>query len=410
MKWYFCWCQDTDFRADHNWKDLIRAAVESARRNTRLEPHLIYDGEPSAFTDELTTQGVKVIFHRLSFTASIISQHPDNPQWQAVARGAFLRFDIPVVADSTDEFVLYTDADVLFQHEPDFLGYVPPVLAAAPQFDRGSRSDMNSGVMLLNLRGLRAIRPQFMKFTTANLHLGLDQEVLRALLGRNYVLLPDVYNWKPYWGVNLEAPILHWHGPKPETVAGLLDGTVPRTHEAWMNLYERDRQAYAHYLALHRAYLAAYQARVQRTPTRPDNISRHKPATQSSHCRFSFAPTLEEDAAGGVNGVLDGARKFHTDMEDNPWWQVDLGGIATITEIHLHNTTDPLRERFRDFAIGVSIDGASWVELVEKRDGAVVEGPYVWNGPGTAWARFVRVTALGRTYLHLSQVEVFGRF
>ncbi len=146
------------------------------------------------------------------------------------------------------------------------------------------------------------------------------------------------------------------------------------------------------------------------TPTRPDNISRHKPAAQSSHCRFSFAPTLEEDAAGGVNGVLDGARKFHTDLEDNPWWQVDLGGIATITEIHIHNTTEPLRERFRDFALSVSIDGASWVALVEKHDGAVVEAPYVWNGPGAAWARFVRVTALGRAYLHLNQVEVFGRF
>jgi len=35
--------------------------------------------------------------------------------------------------------------------------------------------------------------------------------------------------------------------------------------------------------------------------------------------------------------------------------------------------------------------------------------PYIWNGPGTAWARFVRVTLLGHNYLHLAQVEVFGR-
>jgi glycosyltransferase involved in cell wall biosynthesis len=145
-------------------------------------------------------------------------------------------------------------------------------------------------------------------------------------------------------------------------------------------------------------------------PTRADNISRFKLATQSSHCSWSFAPTLEADAAGGVNGVLDGARHFHTDAEENPWWQVDLGAIATIAEIHVINTSDGMRGRFRDFALSVSIDGNSWVDVLEKRDGQVVEAPVVWAGPGTAWARYVRVTLLGRDFLHLNQVEVFGRF
>lgn len=147
---------------------------------------------------------------------------------------------------------------------------------------------------------------------------------------------------------------------------------------------------------------------LQQTPTRPDNISRGKRAMQSSHCEYSFAPTPEEDAARAVNGVLDGTRKFHTDLEDNPWWQVDLGGIATITEIHVHNTRDHVQDRFRDFSLSVSIDGSAWVELVEKRDGAPLAEPYVWAGPGAAWARYVRVTLLGRNFLHLDQVEVYG--
>lgn len=143
---------------------------------------------------------------------------------------------------------------------------------------------------------------------------------------------------------------------------------------------------------------------------RPDNISRGKAALQSSYCAHSFAQGAAADAAGGVNGVLDGARQFHTDIEDNPWWQVDLGGIATITEIHVINTTDQTRDRFRDFTLSVSIDGTAWVDLLEKRDGLPVEAPVVWAGPGTAWARFVRVTLLGRNFLHLNQVEVFGHF
>ncbi|MCB5943638.1 glycosyltransferase family 2 protein [Acidocella sp. KAb 2-4] len=145
------------------------------------------------------------------------------------------------------------------------------------------------------------------------------------------------------------------------------------------------------------------------TPTRPDNISRSKPATQSSHSSWSFGPTPEQDAAGAVNGVLDGARHFHTDREDDPWWRVDLGGLATITEIHIHNTTDHTAERFRDFRLEVSIDGEAWAALAEKRDGETLTAPFVWAGPGTAWARYVRVTLLGNNFLHLSQVEVFGK-
>ncbi len=179
---------------------------------------------------------------------------------------------------------------------------------------------------------------------------------------------------------------------------------------AWMNAVEDVSLAGVWADARARAAALGTGLAEQRiTAARQDNISRNKRASQSSHCAHSFAPTLEADAAGGVNGVLDGTRNFHTDSEENPWWQVDLGGIATITEIHVINTTDDTQHRFRDFALGVSIDGSAWVEVLEKRDGAAVTAPVVWNGPGTAWARFVRVTLLGREFLHLNQVEVFGR-
>jgi hypothetical protein len=409
MKWYFCWSQDSEFRLDHDWKNLIRVAVESARLNTTLEPNFVYDGEKSDFTEELQARGVNVIFHRVSF-ASALALHNPAPEFLAVARGAFLRFDIPLVADEADEFVLYTDADVIFRSEPDLRGYYPLFFAAAPQFDRGRKSDLNSGVMLLNLKTFRSIHEKLVDYAVKNLHVGLDQEILRLFVGQDYVLLPDMFNWKPYWGTNDEAPIIHWHGPKPATVAGLLDGSVAVTHDAWRDLFERDHGAYRYYVEMHKALLRSYHgAKPAGTLAGPANISRGKPATQSSHCTWSFAPTAEADAAGAVNGVLDGTRKFHTDSEDNPWWQVDLGGIATISEIHVHNTTEHTQDRFRDFTISVSIDGDAWVELAEKRDGEVVGEPYIWNGPGTAWARFVRVTLLGHNYLHLAQVEVFGR-
>ena len=49
--------------------------------------------------------------------------------------------------------------------------------------------------------------------------------------------------------------------------------------------------------------------------------------------RLAAAPgpvTREEDAAGAVDGVKDGKWGFHTDFENNPWWQVDLGLAAKV--------------------------------------------------------------------------------
>ncbi|GLR68068.1 hypothetical protein GCM10010909_27490 [Acidocella aquatica] len=88
-----------------------------------------------------------------------------------------------------------------------------------------------------------------------------------------------------------------------------------------------------------------------------------------------------------------------------PCWQVDLGGFATIREIRVH------APRGASFSLSVSIDGESWTEITREEDDEVVGGggaPFIWAGPGAAWARFVRVTLLGRDYLHLDQVEVFG--
>ena len=139
------------------------------------------------------------------------------------------------------------------------------------------------------------------------------------------------------------------------------------------------------------------------------NISRGKQATQSSMPPWATDTNWEKNASAALNGRVDGSRKFHTALEDNPWWQVDLGGFATIREIRIHNTTDETTQRFKNFSLGVSIDGTTWVEIAHKQDDTpLTGGPFIWNGPGPAWARFVRATLLGRDFLHLDQGEVFG--
>ncbi|OYV62493.1 MAG: hypothetical protein B7Z71_01005 [Acidocella sp. 21-58-7] len=143
------------------------------------------------------------------------------------------------------------------------------------------------------------------------------------------------------------------------------------------------------------------------------NIARGQPATQSSVCEWSYGPTVEQDAAGAVNGRVDGTRKFHTGFEANPWWQVDLGQPTTIRQIKIFNTTEETAFRFRNFSLGVSIDGEFWAEIVRKEDDVTVGGydtaPFIWESAAPAWGRYVRITALGENcYLHLDQVEIYG--
>jgi hypothetical protein len=143
-------------------------------------------------------------------------------------------------------------------------------------------------------------------------------------------------------------------------------------------------------------------------------ISKNKNATQSSISEWSRRPTIEEDASGAVNGQIDGQWKFHTAKETCPWWQVDLGACAKIDEVRIFNTTSDTNFRFKRFALNVSIDGESWVEIFRKEDDQKIGGvdgeAFAWTGPGFAWARFVRITLLDENFLHLDQIEVYGEF
>ncbi len=154
-------------------------------------------------------------------------------------------------------------------------------------------------------------------------------------------------------------------------------------------------------------------ARFSGPPPRKPPLSRYKACRQSSRFTDPAEPSRRYDAGEAVNGAINGIRKFHTGREPDPWWEVDLGGIATITEIHIYNTSDHTAGRFRQFSLSVAIDGESWAEIYRKTDdepvGNFMTEPFIWRGPGTAWARFVRVTLLGGDYLHLDQVEIFGR-
>ena len=148
MKWFLA-ISEASLSEDDLYANCIRVAVASAKANTSLKPILLYDGDGGRFVEELKSLGVQVKRHRTALYRDIVEDKPSDDHYMRIASGAFLRIDIPIIEEN-DDFVLYTDCDVLFLKDPDLSRLAPKYFAVAPEFHRGDYNSMNSGVMLIN--------------------------------------------------------------------------------------------------------------------------------------------------------------------------------------------------------------------------------------------------------------------
>ncbi|HEX8897743.1 MAG TPA: hypothetical protein VF751_03520, partial [Chthoniobacterales bacterium] len=190
------------------------------------EPHCIYDGGENEFTAWLKKRGVRIIRHR-SFVREALEElgrRKANPHMAAALSGAFSRIELPEIVE-TNERILYTDCDVMFLDEvvPELAANACRYFAVAPESDRNDYLNMNTGVMLMNTQRLRESLPQFREYVLENLA-ALEAEswdeaayrwFYRDEQGPLWDRLRPELNWKPYWGENAQAKIVHLHGPKP---------------------------------------------------------------------------------------------------------------------------------------------------------------------------------------------------
>lgn len=144
-------------------------------------------------------------------------------------------------------------------------------------------------------------------------------------------------------------------------------------------------------LALAAVFAADAGARI----ARGSNLADGKPWRSSSVYK-GFSPET---------GICDGRRTrifFHTNLEREPWVEVDLGEPTPITRVDVRNRRDCCRDRSFPLLIEGSLDGQAWQELGQRRE------------PFSTWtltfepmkARYVRAKALKRTFLHLESLEV----
>ena len=123
--------------------------------------------------------------------------------------------------------------------------------------------------------------------------------------------------------------------------------------------------------------------------------------------------TRESDAAGGVDGVKDGKWGFHTESEQDPWWQVDLQQTSQVDRVLIWNRCDPtMAVRNSRIKVLASEDGSDFRTLYQH-DGTTFFG-FTDNRPLSVMllkgvrARFVRLALSGTSYFHLDEVEIFA--
>lgn len=94
---------------------------------------------------------------------------------------------------------------------------------------------------------------------------------------------------------------------------------------------------------------------------------------------------------------------FHTNKEDQPYVEFDMGVAKTVKFIELVNRRDCCEDRALPLAVDVSPDGKEWKEVFRRSE------PFneVRQKVGPMYVRAVRVRALKKTWLHLERVAAW---
>lgn len=280
MKWFMA--SNEASLNDPQFFDQIICAVVSAKTNTTLQPFLIYDGNHNSKTELIASLGVTILNHRLSFYSELekyLLENQFDKRIINVRSGAFLRYEIPQALERhgiEDEFIFYSDCDVLFLKDLELTNYRPKYLAACghkiggyTRMKIGGEWHFNSGILLMNVNAVYQERNSFVNFIKKNglssrrgripfmqKNLYLSDQVTINLYYKNKInRLPLEYNWHPSKGVNPGARIVHFNGLKWTQWKDYTSGDLGETKiEKYRSLVDSSPEGYEHYSGIAQGY------------------------------------------------------------------------------------------------------------------------------------------------------------
>ena len=142
------------------------------------------------------------------------------------------------------------------------------------------------------------------------------------------------------------------------------------------------------------------------------NIAPGKTCAQSSLSRYSHA----SGAAALVDPTVQQDFAIHTELEENPWWAIDLGaGHRDLTVLITNRTARSapaaagIRRRALPLVVQVSEDGTRWTSLADITQEFATLAIRLRSASGQPAIRHLRLfVRQQRTVLHLRRVEVFA--
>lgn len=253
MQWFFGYSGN----ASAWFEEMIKVAVISSRKHTTLKPNCLYDGQGDDVVDwldrnDVTIHQTAVPFRDELFSDDVLRLNAGTPYRPGNASGHFLRLMVPDY--SVGNYSLYTDCDVMFSDEPKF-GSVD-VFGACAELDQDGKPEpysFNSGVMLINNKRFLQERTGFIDFIRSNnfynrQHSSYDQAFLNMYFKNNWTLLPETLNWRPWQGLNTNAEIIHFHGPKPHRISAIMEGKCVEGEEHLSNYINKNYRSYKEYV------------------------------------------------------------------------------------------------------------------------------------------------------------------
>jgi hypothetical protein len=163
-------------------------------------------------------------------------------------------------------------------------------------------------------------------------------------------------------------------------------------------------------------YLEIAEVQVFGTVAAPSgtNLAQGKTATQSStYSTYTAAKALD----GNTSGVYGDNSLSITNVDNNAWWQVDLGASALVSTIEIWGRTDCCATWLSDYWVFVSDTPFNLTDTPATLQGRAG----TWNNhqtsapnpssaitAGGARGRYVRIQLSGTNHLEMAEVRVFG--
>jgi hypothetical protein len=132
-----------------------------------------------------------------------------------------------------------------------------------------------------------------------------------------------------------------------------------------------------------------------RRVVRGPNLARGKAWRTSS--TYAVCDPAHRSCAG-VNDLF-----FHTQDEDQPWFEIDLGAPTSVRRVEITNRRDCCEERSVPLVVELSNDRAQWREVARRKDSFT---QWTAEFPKSS-TRFVRLRVARRTVFHLEGVAVY---